>query len=270
MSISLVGVMVGLPIALAMRGIMGKEKFDQWLAETDYILVTNFSGEDEMKTVVKRAGYDVTEWVGSLKTHLTEERSSFFWWEKENNKILAKMSILDDKEEIEKFIKKVERTAGRKIFFERSDNQKQKVPEVVMEKRIEKEQETTSEQQDNEKYRETFPSVYTDRQLIVTILERYQIPVILVEEHQIVAEYENYELTFVRESEDEAFDIRIVSDSKKMKNLYSCLECLTEEYYASVQERTYTHICEQLEEEGLVIEEEQIMEDNTIVLTVQV
>ena len=66
MSISLMGVMLGLPLALAMRGIMGKEKFEQWIESKDYLLYTTFDSMEEMRRDIEASGYDVTEWYGSL------------------------------------------------------------------------------------------------------------------------------------------------------------------------------------------------------------
>lgn len=261
MSISLVGVMIGLPIALAMRGVMGKEKFEQWLEASDYILYTNFCGEDEMKRIVQASGYDVTEWAGLLKTHLTQRKSSYFCWEEKNGKIIAKMSVYDEKEDINKFINKVEKTAGRKIFFEKG----RKEEEASTQKSERKEVRTTKNE-----YRESFPTIYVDADLVRKILEQYQIKVLLFQDNLIQAEYECYKMTFNRSSIEEPFDINIVSDSNKMKALYSCLDNLNEEYYASMQEKSYLYIKEQLEEEGLEIEEEEVLEDNSIVITVSV
>lgn len=257
MSISLIGVMIGLPVALAMRGVMGKEKFEQWLESSDYILCTDFSNEDEMRHIVQSSGYDVTEWAGSLKTHLTERKSSFFWWEMKDEKIIAKMSVYDEKGDINRFVEKVEKTAGRKIFYEKNDALQisEKVKKIHSAKR---------------EYRESFPSIYVEADLVLKILKQYKIKVLSFQQNLIEAEYECYKMSFSRESVEEPFDINIISDSSKMKSLYHCLECINEEYFAAVQERTYLYVRQQLEEEGLEIDEEEVMEDNSIVITVSV
>lgn len=256
MSISLIGVMVGLPVALAMRGIMGKEKFEEWLESGDYILYTNFSSEDEVRRVVQEAGYDVTVWLGSLKTHLTKSRTSYFLWERRDGKIAAHMSVYDDREAIKRFVSEVEQTAGRKIFWEKKG----------MDNPIENEEGKQKRQQ----YRESFPSVYVDADLVLKILNQYQIEILSFQENRIEAEYECYKMVFFRNTREAPFDIDIISDSNKMKALYSCLDSINEEYYASVQEKAYLHIREQIEEEGFEIEEEQVLEDNSIVITVAV
>lgn len=280
MSISLIGIMVGLPIGLAMRGIMGKEKFEQWLEASDYILYTNFSSENEVRRVVQTAGYDVREWGDSLKTHLTDKKSSYFLWTRRDGKIVAKMTIYDDKEVIARFVSKVERAAGRKVFWEEKQKAKTDVSQTVEKKEMrtvhEKEVkekyvlEKKVEREKQPEYRENFPSIYVDADLVLNILNQYQIKVRSFQENLIEAEYECYKMSFVRNSSEEPFDIDIVSDSKSMKALYNCLDNMNEEYFASVQEKTYLQIREQIEEEGLEIEEEQVMEDNSIVITVAV
>ncbi len=269
MSISLVGIMVGLPVALAMRTVMGKEKFEEWIESSNYILHTNFANRLEMLHIVEEAGYDVVEWMGSLKTHLTEQKSSYFLWEQKDEKIVAKMSVYDNKEDIKKFVSQVEEVAGRKVFWEEKGG--------VEKEKLQKKDVNMYHMQTNEKeilqkqeYKETFPSIYVDADLVLEILQRYQIKVLSFQENLIEAEYECYKMSFFRESSDEPFDINIISSSNKTKELYNCLNTLNDEYYASMQERTYLHIREQLEEEGLEIEEEEVLEDNSIVITVLV
>lgn len=280
MSISLIGVMVGLPIALAMRGIMGKEKFEEWLESGNYILYTDFSNEDEMRRIVQGAGYDVTEWLGLLKTHLTESQTSYFLWEKIEGRIVAKMSVYDDKEAIKRFVSKVEQKAGRKVFWEQAQTAQSDDLRISGKNRgnlsskekseMRNQIQKTEEKQKRQQYRERFPSVFVDSDLVLKILNQYKIKVLLFQENRIEAEYECYRMSFSRSSQEAPFDIDIISDSNTMKVLYSCLESINEEYYASIQEKTYLHIREQIEEEGLEIEDEQVLEDNSIVITVAV
>lgn len=260
MSISLMGVMLGLPLALAMRGIMGKEKFEQWIESKDFLLYTNFNTMEEMQGVVKSAGYDVTEWYGSLKTHLTQSKSSYFLWENNDGKIIARMSVYADKAAIKSFVDAVEERAQRKIFYEDAQNAVHMNTEMIQQKA----------QDRADIYNEEFPTIYVDAQLLRDIMVRYQIEVVSYSQDTINCRYENYNLHFNRQISDEPFNLEISSSSKNMRHLHDCINCLNEEYYASLQEKTYETIKKKIMDEGLEIEEEQVMEDNSIVMMVSV
>lgn len=55
-----------------------------------------------------------------------------------------------------------------------------------------------------------------------------------------------------------------------MRHLHDCIDCLNEDYYAALQEKTYIGIRKKIMEEGFEIEEEQVMEDNSIVMMISV
>lgn len=270
MSISLVGVIVGLPLTLAMRGVMGKEKFEEWINSMDYFLETNFQSSDEMRKCVTKAGYDVVEWGNSLKTHLNSKTSSYFLWKVKDKKIVANMSIYDDKQEINRFVEKVERIAGRKIFYEEGEQEKENEVKYKYsaEKSVIKEMAQAPSKQ--EVFTDQFPTVYVDTDVLIQLLEQYGIKTEQRQENEITCKYRTYELRFTRVSKDEPYDLIIHATSKDMRAIHECMHNLNEDYYATMQEKAYWGIKQTIEEEGMEIEEEEVLEDNSIVLTVLV
>lgn len=271
MSVSLVGVMIGLPVALAIRSVMGQEKFDKWLSSADYPVYTNFKDMNEMKEVVKKTGYDVTEWMGSFKTHLTEKPDSYFLWEIRDDCVVAVMSKYDDETAIERFKNNVEREAGRNVFMGADNVGPAVKAPVSAEKSIPDGTDSKIAVDKSSKKRRTedgFPTIYMDEELLKDILRQYHINILKDEKNEIVCEYDTYNMTFTRESEEEPFDLKIISSTESMKLLYSCINDMNAEYLASLQEKTYLRVKEQIKEEGMEIEEEKVLEDNSIVLTV--
>lgn len=272
MSVSLVGVMIGLPIALAMRGVMGSEKFNEWLSASDYPFYTNFKDMNEMKKSVKEAGYDVTEWMGSFKTHLTEQKSSYFLWEVRDDCIVAVMSKYDDQSAIERFKYAVEKTAGRTVFMANNMHEKRD-KQILMTEATQvlndmDDKLTEAKSKKVNLIENEFPTIYVDGKLLKDILQQYHIGILSDSKNKIVCEYDTYKMTFIRMSEEEPFDLKIVSTSENMKLLHGCISDINAEYLANIQEQTYLKIKEQIKEEGMEIEEEKVLEDNSIVLTV--
>jgi len=104
-----------LPVALAMRIVMGKENFENWVKAQQVRMPSAFTTELELARTVKTAGYDVIKFGASLKTHLDGEKS-FFFWELVDGKWVAIFSKSQDQATLNRFIADVQAPAGRKIL----------------------------------------------------------------------------------------------------------------------------------------------------------
>ena len=253
MSLSLMAIVVGLPVALTARTVMGEEKFNAWIKSNEYVLFTDFSSMDEMKRTVCQSGYDVVPFFNSPKTHLTKGSSSWFLWEIRDGQIAAILSIHDDKTAIQRFITAVEAKAGRKVFRKSSVKQKRSI-------NVEDGLAITEQQ---------IPTVFTDEVLLKTVLEKFNLPVYNETSDCIKSQFGELQLVFSREGE-EAFDLQVRGSEKAMKSFYDCLFAMNEEYGLSIQEQTYLHVLENLDSSGMALVEENVLEDNSIVLTLQV
>ena len=87
-------------------------------------------------------------------------------------------------------------------------------------------------------------------------------------DYEVFGTVEGYNLTFTRNEIDKPFSVRITT--KEEKNNEEKLEDLSSEYAMNVQEDAYLHIIEKLKENNMQIEQEEVMDDNTIVLTVNI
>lgn len=68
-----------LPVALAIRIVMGKENFENWVRAQQVRVPTSFKTELELARAVKKAGYDAIKFGSSIKTHIDGEKNFFFW-----------------------------------------------------------------------------------------------------------------------------------------------------------------------------------------------
>ena len=97
-----------LPIALALRIVMGKENFENWAKSQQQTVLTSFSTELELTRAVKKAGYDVIKFGTALKTHLDGEKT-FFFWECVAGRWQANFSKSHDQAMLNRFIADVEK-----------------------------------------------------------------------------------------------------------------------------------------------------------------
>ena len=75
-------------------------------------------------------------------------------------------------------------------------------------------------------------------------------------------------LTFEKPSADKPYNVRI--SCLEHNNAEEKLNDLNGEYALNVQEDAYLHILDKLKENNMQIEQEEVMDDNTIVLTVNI
>ena len=113
-----------------------------------------------------------------------------------------------------------------------------------------------------------FETPFMDKSILLKTLEEHGVKNIFEWESGLSGEVDNYKLTFEKPAEDKPYTVRI-----------SCLEHesaeekvgdLSSEYALNVQEDAYLHIMDKLKENNMQIEEEEVMEDNTIVITVNI
>lgn len=199
MSLSLVGVMIGLPIALTARVVLGKEKYNEWINRGAINVEADFADENDLTSTLKKAGYETVRWMGFLKTHY--KNGNFFFWEIKNEKYIAKMNAYDGNDVIHQFFRDVEAAANRIIFQSINDNwnsiKEVHSPESVAE--------------------EHFPTVYTDRELLIKVLRQNHFDNIEYSNDRILCSHEKYYVTFSRDNESEPFNMIIRTSHQNMK-----------------------------------------------------
>lgn len=253
MSVSLVFV----PIALALRVAMGKEKYNNWLKSSEVKILTNFNNEAELCKIVKKAGYDVVRFAGCLKTHINGEKS-FFFWRVENENFTAVFSEYDSEEDIHNFIRAVEKAAGRKVFNSTKEELKSNVEAPREVNEIPPLPKFTDKM---------FPTNFKDGKLLYKTLKDYGVNPQMSESGDLVCKVENAELVFHLPADNGVYNVEIKSYGS-LNLVYPHLSNIDEEYKRNVQSNTYKNVVKKLKEKQVNIENEEILDDNSIVLTI--
>ncbi|MGK7873447.1 MAG: hypothetical protein AB4426_09075 [Xenococcaceae cyanobacterium] len=232
------------PIALALRVVMGKENFNNWVNSLQIKIPTNFENELDLARTVKKAGYDAEKWGGSIKTHIRGEQE-FFFWELIDGKWMAVFAKSDSKEMISKFMKDLETKSNRRIF---SVNQETKKIEIVPTR--------------------TFPTNFRDGELLVKTLFDYGMNPVRQPSGEIICKFRQSTLRFCPVV-DAPFSVEIVS-APDLKPIFHSLSTLDEDYKRQIQRATLRNLKEKIQEKELVIEREEVLEDKSIVLTLSI
>jgi hypothetical protein len=237
MSISL----VLLPVALAMRLVMGKDNFANWVSSMQVKFPTKFNNEADLITTVRKAGYDAEKWGGSIKTHIRDEKE-FFFWDFIDGQWVAVFSKHDSMDSIKKFIIDLESKAGRSIFV--VNDESKKITTIPT---------------------RTFPTNFKDAELLVQTLKDHGINPTVYSNDEIKYDFGEYTLRFFRQYAA-PFNMEIES-IHDMKSIFQHISLLDRDYKEYVQTITYKNLKSYINEKNMTIESEEILEDNTVVLT---
>jgi len=233
------------PIALALRVVMGKERFEKFVDSLQLKIPTEFKDEKDLLVTVRKAGYDAERLGGAIKTHARGEEF-FFFWQLVDGVWTAIFAKSDSQTDIKRFIRDLEEKAGRHIFKWQDDGQKRVV--VLPTK--------------------TFPTNFRDAELLSTTLAEYGLNPHKTSDGAIVCRAEGCQLTF-RQYSDEPFSVEI-RNAPDARQAFQYLSDISDAYCHNVQARTYQNVKSRIADRGLVIEGEEVMADNSIVITLSI
>lgn len=114
----------------------------------------------------------------------------------------------------------------------------------------------------------TFQTPFMDKEILKKTLEEHGVKNIFEWEMGLSGEVDNYKLSFEKPDADKPYNLKITC--LEHQNAEEKAGDLTSEYAMNVQEDAYLHIIDKLKENNMQIEEEEVMDDNTIVLTVNI
>ena len=114
----------------------------------------------------------------------------------------------------------------------------------------------------------TFETPFIDSDILEKTLTEHGAKNISQWENGIAGDLENYKLIFEKPAFDKPYNLKITC--LEHNNAEETVNDLNSEYALNVQEDAYLHILDKLKENNMQIEEEEVMEDNTIVLTVNI
>ena len=114
----------------------------------------------------------------------------------------------------------------------------------------------------NKKYETTI----IDKEILIKTLKEHGATKVKVNGEEITCDCEEFRLVFEKTETDKPYLMQITYTSDK--NLNEFVENISSEYTANAQEISYNKIKGRLADKNLQIYEEEIYDDNTIVLTV--
>ena len=112
----------------------------------------------------------------------------------------------------------------------------------------------------------TLETPFNDAEVLVKTLEEHGVEITEHSEYKIVGTCDRYILSFEKNDAGKPFYLTAKYDNEKVFS--ETLNDINNEYSVNVQESTYLSIIEKLKENDLEIAEEEVLDDNTIVLTV--
>lgn len=107
---------------------------------------------------------------------------------------------------------------------------------------------------------------FMDKEILMKTLEEHGVVNIKEESGTITGEIDTYSLAFKKMEADKPYFLTI--NYLAQNNPEEKLNDLSSEYALNVQEESYLSIIEKLKENNMQVEEEEVLDDNTIVLTV--
>lgn len=122
-------------------------------------------------------------------------------------------------------------------------------------------------------YSQDFQTAIVDKNTLVKTLQEHGMPHIYEQGDDVIAEIDDLKLEFKKQN-DEPYLLKVSCTSEnKIKGSFEkavseLTENLQEEYTANVQDISYNKIKERLAQKNLSIDSEEILDDDSIVLTI--
>ncbi len=252
------------------RARMGAKKYDEWVQSQQAYLYSIFESLEELEKFLKQAGYDLTITntpnYRYIKTHFGNGKWDYYFWFQKGKYLVANYNIGDDMKLIRKFVETVEKSLGKKCFFD-SEKERNMYIKSLAKKGQETPPEPSSEVIEPEpEY--TFPTIFTDTSVLKYALKNSGIS------SQIKGD--NFEFTLdgfsasIYKSGGSNYEFKIVGkcDLEKIHKYFSKIET---EYNKIVQH----NICENIKSKvkkspSMQLEQEEILEDNSVLLTIRI
>ena len=230
-----------LPVALAIRIVMGKENFENWVRAQQVRVPSSFKTELELVRAVKKAGYDAIKFGASIKTHIDGE-NNFFFWELVDGKWIAIFSKNDDQKILEKFMSDVESIVGSKVFGEQANTSPQ-----------------TSAQ---------FPTNFRDGKMLIDALREFGAQPTTRSDGSIICKIEHSTLLFTQTGKS-PFTVE-VKNTPKLEQVYQYMSDIDEDYKRCVQTAIYEKVKARAVERNMAVESEEVLPDRTILMTLRI
>ncbi|WP_043931128.1 hypothetical protein [Bacillus sp. EB01] len=236
-----------IPLALALRVVMGKDKFNDWVESAQMKVSTTFKNELDLVRTVRMAGYDAEKWGGSIKTHLDGEKQ-FFFWERIDGKWHAVFSKYDSMPVLERFMKDLEVKSDRKLFVTGMEDIGAQVQEDAV---------------------KIFPTNFMDGDLLTKTLKDFGVNPYRKDNGEIVCTIQGTPMTFRQTGAGTPFTVEL-KNPPDMHEVFMYMSDIDEEYKRCLQSAVYEKLKQRAAAKNLSIESEEVLDDNSIVITLNI
>nr|WP_263324561.1 hypothetical protein [Neobacillus sp. Marseille-Q6967] len=235
-----------IPLALTLRVVMGKDKFGDWADSMQVKVPTNIKNESDLVQTLQKAGYDAEKMGGNFKTHLTGEKQ-FFFWERIDGKWHAIFAKSDSQPILQQFMSDLEQKSGRTIFTAGLPDPWDQMEEEPV---------------------QIFPTNFRDGALLTRTLKEFGVNPIQGTNGDISCIVQGTQLTF-RQNEDAPFTVEM-KNPPNLHEIFMYISDVDDEYKRYVQALVYEKLKARAAEKNLSIENEEVLEDNSIVITLNI
>lgn len=229
------------PVVKAMRESMGEENFQRWIESMQLRIPTKIKENNKLVQYIKKAGYDAEYWGSSIKTHIDGE-NNFFFWDKIDGKWCAIFSKEDSREMIKSFMDELETKNGVTIFSDTP--QLTRTPPLKTYK---------------------YPTNFNDEELLMKTLMEYNTNPVKDGNGDIILNIAGNNLRF-NKTGDEPYNVEIKTGGN-IKQIFNDLTLIDDDYNRNVQTNTYENLKKNLADKDLNIASEEVLDDNSIVIT---
>jgi len=240
-----------IPAAIALRVVLSEIEFHRWVRSMQVPHPTTIRDEDELARIVRDAGYDIVKSGGLNKTYLDEGQTSYFTWERIRGKWTALFTKDIPEHEMLNVMRTINDAAGREVFPQ-----------------LRELEQAGTDRQEGARNPELYPTNFRDGELLIkTLREIGANPV--RHDGSISCKLENTTLVFRQYEHGSPFHVE-VHNPPDMRKVFEYLGQLDDDYRRCLQEAVYNRLKTRVAERNMTIESEEVLDDNSIVLTINV
>ena len=115
-----------------------------------------------------------------------------------------------------------------------------------------------------------YTTTFVSQEVLLKTLQEHGFENIQLQKNNVICETELFKLEFYKTDETESYTLKITSSCENDEEISTLIDDLSTEYSFNSQNESYNKITERLEKQGLKIDDEEVLDDDTIVLTVNI
>ena len=254
---------------------MGEKGFEDFVRKNEDVRYTKFKSLKDIERMVQRSGYDFVEQWGMLKTHF--KTRDYFIWEIREGYVCAVFSVYDNLSDINGFIRAIEQVAGTKCFYDSVDeiNANSQYKAQAQPQRASQPQRSSQPQRASQPQRvaqppitqQVFQTKFTDKNLLIKALA--SIGLNCVEKNgEITCSSDNYTLIFT--NKNNIYEFKIIGNVSN-KEAYQKYKDIDTRYAKEVQQEVIQNVKQKVAKSPTMkLEQEEVLEDNSVLLTITI